>query len=119
MPEILTQVSNIPLTAPSTPARLTNLKGCRFFPGVFLDRGKLYFVVITHRPRYIPEPGFYDVPDKGYLTWIDRFVFKEVSMANEHGAKCWVFEAMEGHPPKDRMPDLANLKNMGLVGLGG
>jgi len=104
MGQILKPVANIPLTAPSTPGKLPTIKGCVFNPPVYLDRGKLYLIVVSHRRVYVPEKGFYDVPDKGHLTFIAGFKRIDVSHPNGAGLRCWAFEALEGHPPADWVP---------------
>lgn len=95
----LTQVSHIPLTCPSSPATIKVLKGCEFIPPVTLNRGTLYFIVVSNREVYIPSPGWYDVPEKSHLTWIKSFKPVDVSKRSHAGSACWVFEAFEGLPP--------------------
>ena len=103
---IKAQISNIPLTCPGTPAAVTEIKGCKFTPAVYLDRGKLYLVVVSpQRPgRMIPKAGFYDVPEKGYLTWIASFKIVAVSAMSFARYYCHILEAFEGDPPKDCAP---------------
>jgi hypothetical protein len=100
------QVSNIPLTCPGTPASVTEIKGCKFTPAVYLDRGKLYLVVVSQQlpGRMIPKAGFYDVPEKSYLSWIGSFKIVAVSAMNMAGYFCHIFEAFEADAPKDCIP---------------
>ena len=104
MGSILKQVSNIPLNTFDTPKKLVELKGCKFTPAVFLERKKYYFVVVTDAHRYDPPRGFYDVPGK-FLTFIDSFRFVAVSDFSVTLHRCWVYEAIEGTPPIDWVPD--------------
>jgi hypothetical protein len=100
------QVSNIPLTCPGTPASVTEIKGCKFTPAVYLSRGKLYLVVVSpQRPgRMIPKAGFYDVPEKGYLSWIGSFKIIAVSAMSMAGYFCHILEAFESDVPKNCIP---------------
>jgi len=100
------QISNIPLTCPGTPAAVTEIKGCKFTPAVYLDRGKLYLVVVSPQlpGRMIPKTGFYDVPEKGYLTWIASFKIVAVSAPSFARYYCHILEAFEGDAPKDCVP---------------
>jgi len=95
----LSSVSNIPLTCPSTPGVLREIKGCQFVPPVFLNRDTLYFVVVTNRLSYMPQSGWYDVPDKGYLTWIKAFQLLQVSYVSIAGSHARIYKAIEGEPP--------------------
>jgi hypothetical protein len=99
----LSQVAHIPLTAVGqVPGTLGEIKGCKFFPPVTL-------VVVSHHKVYTPQPGWYDVPDKGYLTWVKGFRVVQVSKPNAAAEfvpglgthRAWVFEAIEGQPPVD------------------
>jgi hypothetical protein len=94
------------LTCPGTPAAVTEIKGCKFTPAVYLDRGKLYLVVVSPQlpGRMIPKAGFYDVPEKGYLTWIASFKVVAVSASSFARYYCHIFEAFEGDAPKDCAP---------------
>jgi hypothetical protein len=100
------QISNIPLTCPGTPATVTELKGCKFTPAVYLDRGKLYLVVVSPQlpGRLVAQKGFYDVPEKSYLTWIENFKIVAVSARSTAGYYCHILEAFEGDAPKDCAP---------------
>lgn len=96
----LTQVSHIPLTCPGSPGNIKMIKGCEFVPPVTLNRDCLYFIVVTFRDPYIPQPGWYDVPEKGHVTWIKSFSLIQVSNpCLPQKLRCWVFEAFEGLPP--------------------
>ena len=97
------QVSNIPLTYVSMPTSIRVLKGCAFIPPCPIARDTLYFIVVSNQPKYIPQPGWYDVPEKGHLTWIARFLPVQLSRLSITGARCWVFEAIEGTPPVDAL----------------
>jgi len=100
------QISNIPLTCPGTPASVTEIKGCKFTPAVYLDRGKLYLVVVSPQlpGKLIAQKGFYDVPEKGYLTWIDHFKVVAVSYRSLAGYYCHILEAFESDAPRDCVP---------------
>jgi len=100
------QVSNIPLTCPGVPASVTEIKGCKFTPAVYLNRGKLYLVVVSPQlpGRMVLKAGFYDVPEKSYLTWIDSFKIVAVSAMNHARYFCHIFEAFEGDAPKNCLP---------------
>lgn len=104
MEQIAQPVSNLPLTCLSTPGKIENLKGCKFIPALYLNRNTYYFIVVTPRYPYIPVKGFYDCPDKGYITYVDGFKFVACSHPSEANYRCWVFEAFEGTPPHDWVP---------------
>jgi len=108
MGEILKPVSNLPLTCPSTPGILRRLKGCRFEPGVWLARHKLYLIVVTQNPPelYQTISGFYEVPDKGIVAFIREFKPLQVSHRSEAGTRAIVYEAIEGDPPLDWKPEM-------------
>lgn len=129
MGQILKPVANIPLTCPSVPGKVTDIKGCKFTPAVFLNRGKMYFVVVTNKAKWFKWPegipqtqervqsyeragflvlqrGFYDVPDKGYLTFITDFKPYAKSERSIAGSTCYIFEALEGNPPADWVPNV-------------
>jgi hypothetical protein len=100
------QISNIPLTCPGTSAAVTEIKGCKFTPAVYLDRGKLYLVVVSPQlpGKLIAKKGFYDVPEKSYLTWIENFKIVAVSAPSPARYYCHILEAFEGDAPKDCAP---------------
>ncbi|MFZ2399008.1 MAG: hypothetical protein WAW31_10160 [Smithella sp.] len=105
MGSIIRPTSNIPLTAPAIPGMLKELKGCCFNPPVWLGRGKLYLIVVTPNPAYQTIAGFYEVPDKGIVTYIKDFKLLQVSMWNEAMNRAFIFEAVEGDPPLDWKPE--------------
>jgi len=85
MGSIIRPTSNIPLTAPAIPGMLKELKGCCFNPPVWLGRGKLYLIVVTPNPAYQTIAGFYEVPDKGIVTYIKDFkLFTGVNVERGH-----------------------------------
>jgi hypothetical protein len=100
------QISNIPLTCPGTPATVVELKGCKFTPAVYLNRNHLYLVVVSPQlpGRLVAQKGFYDVPEKGYLTWIESFKVIAVSAPSSARYYCHILEAFEGDAPKDCAP---------------
>lgn len=107
MAEIIKPVANIPLTAPSTPGVLATLKGCPFNPPVTLNRNELYLIVVTPSLAYRTVPGFYDVPDKGFVTFCRDFILVSASQLGPAKTRAFVFRAIEGTPPLDWVPDKA------------
>ena len=105
MGSIIRPTSNIPLTAPAIPGMLKELKGCEFNPPVWLARDKFYLIVVTPNPAYQTIAGFYEVPDKGIVTYIKDFKLLQVSMWNEAMNRAFIFEAIEGDPPLDWKPE--------------
>jgi hypothetical protein len=103
-PAKLYQIANIPLERPEYPTRVTEIKGCRFLPPVFLSMGRLYLIVVTFKKWWTPKEGFYHVPAAKYATWISRFVLKAQSADSESGGRCFIFECYEGTPPIDAQP---------------
>ena len=111
------QISNIPLTYNSLPMTLTDIKGCKFTPALYLNSKTHYLVLVSHRPPTLikPECGFYDVPDKGHLAWIRSFAPVGMSAQNIAGNRCYVWEAIEGMPPPNVIPKLFSSDTMGKV----
>lgn len=105
MAEIIKPVANIPLTAPSLPGVLAELKGCMFNPPVTLNRDELYLIVVTPAMAYRTIPGFYDVPDKGFVTFCRDFILVAASQVGRGRTRAFVFQAIEGEPPHDWVPD--------------
>jgi len=103
-PAKLYQIANIPLECPELPARVTEIKGCKFSPPVYLGRGRYYLIVVTFRKWWTPKAGFYHVPGRGYATWIERFVMIAQSAPSEAQGRCFIFECFEGTPPLDAQP---------------
>lgn len=97
------QVANIPLECPTTTMRINSWKGCRFYPPAMLERGKLYLVVTSWQRIYIPVKGWYDVPEKGHITYISGFKAVYLSYKSIANARTWVFECFEGQPGRNIM----------------
>lgn len=97
----LSKVSHIALTCVPTPYQLKEVKGCHFNPPVTLNRDVPYLIVVSHQQLYVPLPGWYDIPEKGCLSWIARFQFVQVSQPSLVIYKAFVFRALEGLPPVD------------------
>jgi hypothetical protein len=102
------------LMTTNTPLRLERVHQCTFNPAVYLNRNTLYYIIVAVRHPYVPKPGFYDVPEKGFITWITEF--KTVAVSQPTPVKIWseeekklvdyvnkayIFEAKEGQAPKD------------------
>ena len=111
MVDIAKPVSNIPLTCPSIPGKVVEIKGCKFTPAVYLTRGRLYYIYVGPRSfEQVPQiPGFYDVPEKSYLAWIDHFKVIAGAAKSRAGNNCFIFEAFEGTPPNDFVPQPTGL----------
>lgn len=110
----LSQVSHIALTCVPVPFNIKLLKGCEFNPPFTLNRNTLYLIVISNKAIYFPQPGWYNVPEKRYITWIERFTVKGKSKPFHLNPtlfnQAWVFEAHEGLPPVDAVvPDMSLL----------
>lgn len=104
MGSIIKPVANLPLTAPGIPGMLKELKGCQFNPPVWLTRNRLYLIVVTPHLVYQTIRGFYEVPDKGIVTFVKDFKLLQESMWSEARNHAFVFEAIEGDPPLDWTP---------------
>jgi len=104
MGQIIKPVANLPLTAPGIPGILKELKGCEFNPPVWLGRDRFYLIVVTPNPFYQTIAGFYEVPDKGIVTFVKGFKFLQVSKWSASKNHAFVFEAIEGDPPLDWTP---------------
>jgi hypothetical protein len=104
---------HLTLMAPNTPLRMEKVQHCIFNPAVYLNRGTLYFLMVTYKHPFTPETGFYNVPEKGYITWIRGF--RLIAVSQEHHFPLWdenvgenvtyankayLFEAFEGEAPK-------------------
>jgi hypothetical protein len=102
------------LMTTSSPMKVEKLHGCVFKTPVYLDRDRMYFIGVNNfLPGWKPAPGFYSVPEKGFITWIRDFVVKEVSIGRPYAEWddavggnvpkmmwCHVLEALEGEAPK-------------------
>jgi hypothetical protein len=63
--------------------------------------------VVSNRFNYEPAKGFYDVPNKGFITWIGSFRTIAVSDPMVIGAVhhiAYIFEAIEDNPPPGLNP---------------
>lgn len=98
-PAKLYQIANIPLECPELPARVTEIKGCKFSPPVYLSRDHHYLIVVTFKKWWTPQQGFYHVPGRRYATWISRFSMIARSEDSVSGGRCFIFECFEGTPP--------------------
>lgn len=103
-PAKLYQIANIPLECPQLPMRVTEIKGCRFSPPVYLTRDHYYLIVVTFKKWWPTKEGFYHVPGRQYATWISRFVMIARSEDSVSGGRCFIFECFEGTPPLDAQP---------------
>jgi hypothetical protein len=95
------------------PLQIGKLHNCVFNPSVTLNSRRFYFIHVVRRNPYTPPPGFYDVKELGFITWIKTFKFVQVSNPHEFDewsdeaqkvvrVKEWafIFEAFEGDAPK-------------------
>ena len=95
------------LSCPEFPTKVRIIKGIRFNPKVTLNSKTLYFIVVSNRFNYEPVAGFYDVPNKGYITWIGKFIPIAISHPLAIGAVhhiAYVFQAYEDTPPVGLTP---------------
>jgi hypothetical protein len=125
MSEIRKPIANVPLTTTSSPGILRGAKGCRFEPGLWLRKGEMYLMIMS-QAEHVPYPpaGFYDVPDLGRVAYVKYFKpyqrseYRTVtaqdiieSAGNEEVLsrlrkwRMFVFQAFEGDPPNDFVPD--------------
>lgn len=96
------------LSCPEFPTRVRVIKGIRFNPEVTLNSKQLYFITVSVRHNYEPATGFYDVPNKGYVTWIGRFDKIAVSYPLRIGTvehTAYIFKAIEDNPPLGLIPN--------------
>jgi hypothetical protein len=117
MGQLAQQISNIPLTYAAQAVEITDIKGCKFTPAVYLATKKMYLILVSvQAPKFMkPEKGFYDVPEKNYLTWIESFKPIALSHISISGHYCYIWEAIEGTPPKDFVPVPGFIRGMGMV----
>lgn len=102
------------LSFPEFPTKVRILKGIRFNPEVILNSKTLYFIVVSNRFNYEPAKGFYDVPNKGFITWIGSFKPIAISDPMKIGAVhhiAYIFEALEDSPPPGLTPHRAGGNN--------
>lgn len=105
------------LSCPEFPVKVRKLKGIEFNPEVILNRKTLYFIVVTNRFNFIPAVGFYDVPNKGFITWIGGS--KLISKSNELVVGPvtnigYIFEMFEDTPPIGIVPYRGGINKKGL-----
>ncbi len=95
------------LSCPEFPTKIRKVKGLEFIPPFVMNSRTLYFVVVSDRPTYYPSVGFYDVPERGFITWVKEFRLVAQSVSLPRGSvfhTAYVFEAIEGHPPAGVFP---------------
>jgi hypothetical protein len=121
--DILKPIANLPLSSPPRGVLFRDIKGCSFGKGLRLNPGHLY-LFFSSQENSIPLPpsGFYDIADKGVTVFIKHFkpymrsdyrritVAESITMHATAAAelskwRVFVFEAFEGDPPLDWVPD--------------
>ncbi len=104
------------LNCPTITMYVDVVKECVFNPPVFLTTKRLWFVAVVNSEHMKPPPaGWYDVPEKGHITWIRYFRLEAASLPNSLRSRCFIWEAFEGDPPMDILPKRSNIPGTGVL----